>query len=239
MKIDIIGRGNVATHLYNALSNVSDVMIVDPHRPNCSRVDCNLCIICVSDNVIEKIASQLADHNAIIVHTSGSIPMSVLAREKAGYGVFYPLQTFTKGTELNYSEIPFFIEASDAQTRDVLRNVASLITNKLYDADSEARKRLHLASVFACNYVNHMFYIADEILRESSFDLSVLIPLINQTVEKVTKITPYNAQTGPARRGDSEVTDKHINMLSDKPDLANIYSSLANSIRKLYLSDRE
>ena len=94
MKIDIIGRGNVATHLYNALSNVSDVMIVDPHRPNCSRVDCNLCIICVSDNVIEKIASQLADHNAIIVHTSGSIPMSVLAREKAGYGVFYPLQTF-------------------------------------------------------------------------------------------------------------------------------------------------
>ena len=84
-----------------------------------------------------------------------------------------------------------------------------------------------------------MFYIAEEILRESSFDLSVLMPLINQTVEKVTKITPYNAQTGPARRGDSEVTDKHINMLSDRPDLANIYSSLANSIRKLYLSDRE
>ena len=239
MKIDIIGRGNVATHLYNALSNVSDVLIVNPHEPNCSRIDCDLCIICVSDNAIEKIASQLADYNAIIVHTSGSIPMSVLERKKGGYGVFYPLQTFTKGTELNYSEIPFFIEASDAQTKEILWNVASLISKKLYDADSEARKRLHLASVFACNYVNHMFYIADQILNESSFDLSVLMPLINQTVEKVAKITPYNAQTGPARRGDSEVTDKHINMLSDKPDLANIYSSLANSIRRLYLSDRE
>lgn len=239
MKIDIIGRGNVATHLYNALSNVSDVLIVNPHEPNSSRIDCDLCIICVSDKVIEKIALQLADHNAILVHTSGSIPMSVLASRKEGYGVFYPLQTFTKGTELNYSEIPFFIEASDAQTKKILWNIASLITNKIYEADSEARKRLHLASVFACNYVNHMFYIADQILNESSFDLTVLLPLINQTVEKVSKITPYNAQTGPARRGDSEVIDNHINMLSDKPKLANIYSSMANSIRELYSSDRK
>ena len=239
MKIDIIGRGNVATHLYNAFSNVSDVMIVNPHRPNCSRIDCDLCVICVSDNVIEKIASQLVDHNAIIVHTSGSIPMSVLVRKKAGYGVFYPLQTFTKGAELNYSEIPFFIEASDSKTKDILRSLASKISSKVFDADSEARKRLHLASVFACNYVNHMFYIADEILKESSFDLSVLMPLINQTVEKVIKITPYDAQTGPARRGDSEVIDKHINMLFDKPNFENIYSSIANSIREVYSSDRE
>lgn len=239
MKIDIIGRGNVATHLYKALRNVSDVMIINPHEPNSGRSECNICIICVSDNVIENIASQLVDHNAIIVHTSGSIPMSVLARDNGSYGVFYPLQTFTKGSELNYTEIPFFIEASDSQTRDTLRKVASTISNRIYDADSEARKRLHLASVFACNYVNHMFYIADEILKKSSFDINVLLPLINQTIDKVTHISPYEAQTGPARRDDSKVIDNHIKMLSDKPKLANIYSSIADSIREVYSSDRK
>lgn len=230
-QITIVGQGNVGTHLYKALISVSyDVDIINSRSLYNIRNNSELYILAVSDDSIDDVASKLSSVNGIIVHTSGSKSIDVLSKYSTKCGVFYPLQTFTKNVELNYSEIPFFIEGSDLEVVCALKKVANKISKLVYDADSERRKRLHVASVFACNYVNHMWTIADEILKNDGLSINVLYPLIEETINKIHKITPYESQTGPAVRQDMSVIESHLNFLSDNDDTYNIYKTLSNSI---------
>lgn len=229
--IAIIGRGNVATHLYAALQTKKKVCIVNPHTLKELPEEAELYLICTVDSAIGEIASKLPQTDAIIAHTSGSVPMKELEGINKNIGVFYPLQTFTKEIKLNYKEIPVLIEGSSPEVIEKLKNIALLFSEDVRTADSETRKKLHLASVFACNFTNAMAGISLDILQNSNLDFSILHPLIKQTVSKLSFLSPSEAQTGPARRRDNKVIETHISMLQERPDLQELYKLMTNIIQ--------
>ena len=230
--IVIIGEGNVGIHLFNALKEKSNVSIISSRNlDNISLKDC-LCLICVKDDLISEIAKKLNTENCIIAHTSGSVPLSVLKPYSERTGVFYPLQTFSKNIEMSYSDIPFFIEASDRETLNRLEKTARLISNNIYCADSIQRKNLHLSSVFACNFTNALLTVAEDILKENNIPLNVLIPLLRQTIKKIEQVSPYDAQTGPAKRNDWGTMNLHLQLLENKPEYKEIYTVISNLIMK-------
>ena len=230
--VAIIGRGNVASHLYTALKEKTKVVLVNPRTLENLPDNSELILISVRDNAIHEVVNKLMPTNTIIAHTSGSIPMSVLEGKTKHFGVFYPLQTFTKDVEMPYDDIPVFIEGSNPYTVEMLKQFASLFSTNIREADSEGRKQLHLASVFACNFTNALAAIAEDLLKDSGIDFSALLPLMKQTVKKLGKLTPKEAQTGPARRRDTKVMETHLKMLESKPDLQKIYSLLSAQITK-------
>ncbi len=229
-RICIIGTGNVAAHLCVALSDKVDELInVSSRTLEEIPLDSDMYLLAVSDDAIAEVASGLPKLRGILAHTSGSVPMQRLEPYAERYGVFYPLQTFTKGDDLDYAEIPVFIEGNSPEVVKSLEEAAALFTTRIYPADSNRRRRLHIASVFACNYVNHLWDIADSLLAEDGLSLDVLHPLIKATAAKIRHMSPHEAQTGPARRGDLQVIEKHLSMLQDSPE-ADIYQLLADSI---------
>ncbi|MCH5228009.1 MAG: DUF2520 domain-containing protein [Muribaculaceae bacterium] len=232
MKVAIVGNGNVASHLFQALRDKIETVLVNSRTLEGFPPDADIVLISVSDNAIEEVFSRLPHTAAVMAHTAGSVPMDVLNKNVAGYGVFYPLQTFTKGVELNYREIPVFIEGNSQETVERLKALASLFSDNVKEADSEARKKLHLASVFACNFSNALAGISQEILKESALDFKDLLPLMKQTINKLASLSATEAQTGPAVRGDTKVMNAHLKMLEDKPLFQEIYTLLSD-----YISD--
>ncbi|MCH5225581.1 MAG: DUF2520 domain-containing protein [Muribaculaceae bacterium] len=230
--ISIIGRGNVASHLHKALEGITDVTIVNPHTLEELPEKNDIILISVADSAIVDVVNRLPPTDAVIAHTAGSIPMKAVEGKSPNFGVFYPLQTFSKDIPLDYSIIPIFIEGSTPKSIETLKRLAHLISNNVTIADSETRKRLHLASVFACNFTNALAGIGAQILAENGLDISTLLPLMRQTVEKLEKLTPQEAQTGPAARRDKTVVETHLKMLEFDPQLQNIYSLLSERIMK-------
>lgn len=230
MKINIIGRGNVATHLTTAFNGKAEINIVNPRSLEGLDKNAEFSIISVTDNAIGQVAVALPETSGIIVHTSGSTSIQVLDCRKEKTGVFYPLQTFTKGVELDYSEIPFLIEAKDNETQKALMSLASIISNNVRSADSETRKILHIASVFACNFTNHLWAIAEKLLTENGMDFNIIRPLLKETLRKTRDLSPFDAQTGPAVRRDSKTIDAHLSLLESDRELKNIYQVLTSSI---------
>lgn len=231
MKIAIIGRGNVATHLERALRSHADVTTVDPHTLDGMPEDAVVSLISVTDNAIADVAKALhaTGFNGIVAHTSGSTPMEALGMFEHR-GVFYPLQTFSRDVELDYGSIPFFIEGDSEATAETLSEIAALVSPTVHRADSSARKQLHIASVMACNFTNHLYTLADSLLREKGYDISVLLPLIGETVGKLRKTTPAKAQTGPAARRDTKTINAHLEALADYGRLKEIYGLMTDSI---------
>lgn len=249
-RIAILGSGNVATHLSRALSQTADIvqvysrditharMLADAlHCPNATDslanlvTDADIYLMAVSDDAIEQIAAATPD-TGIWAHTSGSIALDVLKKHKSRCGVFYPLQTFSRTTEVDFNRVPIFLEGSDPATAEALHTLARQISPIVNSADSRRRRVLHVAAVFACNFTNFMLTQADDILRAEGLDLSILTPLLEVTLDKVRHIAPAEAQTGPARRADYGVIEAHKHMLSG--DAADIYDSLSKKIIKRY-----
>lgn len=237
-RIDIIGRGNVATHLLRMLGAAHDTAQVNPHTLEGLRPDADLYLVSVTDNAIREVCGKLRkrlDGEPFVAHTSGTTGIEALRECRFRRpGVFYPLQTFSKKVELDYSRIPFFTEADAKNDEALLRQIVEGLGAKCYHADSEARRRLHLASVLSCNFVNHLWHLAAGELEKSGLPFEVLRPLIEETTRKLADASPYDAQTGPARRGDTVTTSKHLAMLSDDARLAGIYKLLTDSISKTY-----
>lgn len=229
--IAIVGSGNVATHLYKALEDKTKVVMVNPRTLEELNSDVDIILLCVSDDAIKEVSDRIGETGALLAHTSGSVPLSVLAGKGSESGVFYPLQTFSKGVELNYREIPLFIEASSKEGLKKLRQIGELLSDNIHEADSESRRKLHLASVFACNFTNALAGIADGLLMDSGFDIKVILPLLKQTIDKLHLLSPKEAQTGPAKRGDSEVMESHLKMLEEKPRLKELYSLMSDIIK--------
>lgn len=234
--ISIIGTGNVATHLFKALSQYailppdSSIRIINSRTLNDLPDHSDLILISVKDDAIGSVAQRVTGKADMIAHTSGSVSIDILRDCAKHYGVFYPLQTFSKNSELNYLEIPFFIEGNDAETVSNLKTIAQSISSKVFEADSSKRKRLHIAAVFACNFSNHLVAIADDLLQEDGMDYKVLLPLLKETVRKLDTLPPKDAQTGPAVRNDQKVISSHEDMLADHPDRLAIYRLLSSSI---------
>lgn len=236
-KVTIIGSGNVAWHLCVALSDKADELIsVNPRTLEDLPTDSDIYLLAVKDDAIEAVAASVVkalpeNFTAILAHTSGSKPMNLLEKYAQNYGVFYPLQTFTKGSDLDYNAIPVFIESNRQEAAEMLRRLAATAFGKVYDADSSTRRTLHIASVFACNYVNYLWSVADRILEKAGLGLDVLYPLIDATAKKITHMSPLQAQTGPASRHDLTTIEAHMKALADSPEAA-LYKLLAEAIMK-------
>lgn len=255
-QIGIIGTGNVAWHLARAFENaghvITDIYNRDIRKAkhfaldffnakatsklNFNDSNAQIFILAVSDDAIAEIAPEiLLPKNAILVHTSGSVAMAALGYARTeNQGVFYPLQTFSKGKAVNFSEIPIGIEAENKMTENALNSLAKSISNKVQLMDSRDRRTIHLAAVFACNFTNHLFTISKGILENRNLNFDLLEPLIVETLNKSLEIGPNNAQTGPAKRGDFETLDNHFQALSNNPEIAEIYRAISQNIIDYY-----
>ena len=248
MKIVIIGSGNVAYHLAKAFTqnNIKVSQIFGRNEVELSKIssefnipfstdqleDAEFYIIAVSDSAVENVSELIKNENTLVAHTSGSLPMEIL---KGNYrkASFYPLQTFSKTKNLEYSKIPFFIEAENQIDEKSLFELASLISDHVETSDYEKRKYIHLTAVFACNFVNHLFARAKEIADSQDLDFNYFIPLIDETVEKIHHLEPKLAQTGPAVRGDERILKLHEELIKDEQHLK-VYQLMNESIKKMY-----
>ncbi|KRT16021.1 oxidoreductase [Pedobacter ginsenosidimutans] len=250
MKIVLLGSGNVATHLAKALKAKGEdvVQVYSPNLNNAKlladliaaeavddlnevKQHADLYIISVKDDAIETIAKSLKNVSGLVVHTSGTTDINILSSAVKKAGVFYPLQTFSKGKEVSFENIPLCIEANDESQLTILNNLAIKISRQVYQLGGEKRKVLHLAAVFACNFPNHLYALANKILSQNDLDFEIIRPLIAETADKVMGNLPENVQTGPAVRADESTLNKHLSMLTDMPELQNIYQTLSDSIK--------
>jgi len=247
-KITLIGAGNVATQLglalhkqgyfisqvYSKTSRSASTLakkikaeaITDLKKLNS---DSSIYIIAVKDDVILDVAKQLKLRDQIVVHTSGSASITILKGVSKNTGVFYPLQTFSKEKAIKFRDVPVCIEGNNSATTKTLEYFAKSISSNVKKVNSEQRKTIHLAAVFACNFSNHMYAIADEILKKNKLSLDLLKPLIEETANKIKNSSPSKMQTGPAIRGDKKTMEEHIKMLGDKK-LKEIYKLISESI---------
>lgn len=229
--ICIIGQGNVATHLCVAFAgNVNELIQTNSRTLEDLPLDCDLYIIAVSDNAIQSIASHLPKLSGVVAHTSGSVSIDALQSIKGAKGVFYPLMTFSRDADIDYRQIPIFIEGDDAETQETLRKAASLFTDKITAMDSAKRTKMHIASIFACNFANALWQTAYEMMEAENVPFKYLLPLIDATAEKLHHLSPFQAQTGPAKRSDTEVINKHIEMLGENTYKGNLYKELTQLI---------
>ena len=247
--IAFAGSGNVAFHLaknlklkgYNisgvwsrdfmhaqAFANLIDSQAFD--TVSGLRANADLIIIAVTDSAIEDVARAIGDFNGIVVHTAGSVEMDVFQGIFKEYGILYPLQTFSKDIPVPINDIPFFTEASSLETLLKIKEIASNLSTKVYEADSRQRMLLHVAAVFAGNYSNLMYIIGNELSKASELPPEVLHPLITETARKAVTGDPHKTQTGPARRNDTITIEKHVKALASLPEYAELYSLLANMI---------
>ncbi|MDD2279901.1 MAG: DUF2520 domain-containing protein [Bacteroidales bacterium] len=245
-----IGAGNLATHLSKALQRAGHTIVQvvgrteastkilanelgSPFTISINNIDrtADLYIVSIPDSAITEILSILPQLNGIVVHTSGSTPAAILQKVSQRYGVFYPFQTFSKARDVSLKGVPFCIEASSAEVKFALSEIASSIGGSPVEMNSEQRRWLHLTGVFACNFVNHMFSISQAIAQDKGLTFEMLKPLINETINKALESGPASSQTGPAIRGDLETIKKHMAMLSNiDEEWMEIYRLLSSSI---------
>lgn len=249
MNVVIIGAGNLATHLsfalnaaghqiiqifsrsQNTASELSDKLNV-PFTIDATSINqqADIYFYAVSDDSLPLLLSLDIAPDAVHIHTAGSVSMDVFINKKKHFGVFYPLQTFSKSKLVDFKKIPVFIEGSDKRVEDMLELLSGQIAEKSYKASSDQRLKLHLAAVFACNFVNHLYNISSELVETAGFSFDVLKPLIIETADKINYLSPSEAQTGPAKRNDKIVIDSHLKLLYESTDLNDLYQTLTKMI---------
>lgn len=251
MKVVIVGSGNVATHLALAFlaggfevskiwsNNYSNALnlatkVNAKAIENLTEVDddADLLVIAIKDDAIAEAVLKLKDFKGVVLHTAGSVNLNVFENKFKNYGVLYPLQTFSKDKPLHFKNIPLCVEANNEETLAFIKAVAIKLSDKVEEVDSERRKVLHLSAVFACNFTNHLYALAEDLLVENDLNFDLLKPLIEETANKILTASPRNVQTGPAVRNDGQTLKRHEEMLEKQPALLEIYKTLSNSIKK-------
>ena len=247
IKIVLLGAGNVGTHLYRALNNKEGIQIIQWYNRSLHHlekestsfpitqdlndiVDADLYLISVSDTAIQRFSKVLEDKNGLIVHTAGSVSMDVLGTHQ-NRGIFYPLQTFSKNKEVDFSQIPLCLEANTEENINLLKRVAHTIGGPIHLIDSIQRKALHVAAVFVNNFTNHLYTIGEDLCKEHKVPFSVLQPLIAETADKIKYLPPSRAQTGPAARGDQKILEDHLQYLT-KESHQKLYQLISASIQQ-------
>lgn len=267
LRIDMIGSGNVATHLAQALvrSGHELVGIYSRTRSHAEELACRVgtlsaCsqqpkatdaleqlpsaevyIFSVKDSVLAELAAQLAVvlpegilRSSLFLHTAGCMSVDVLTPHFAQCAVVYPLQTFSKQAELDFSSVPLFVEGNHAEADERAMQLACSLSKQVRRLDGEGRKRIHLAGVLANNFTNHFCALAYEWLESSGIAPQCLLPIIDETARKLHTTLPRDAQTGPARRWDTNVMERHEAMLAERPELQRLYEEISQSIHHYY-----
>jgi predicted short-subunit dehydrogenase-like oxidoreductase (DUF2520 family) len=251
IRIVLLGSGNLATQLGNALRQTG-FHITQVYSPNLKHAktlatqlkakaissigqiegNADLYILAVKDDVIQGLAKRLHLGDKLVVHTSGSMPRDILDPASTSTGVFYPLQTLSRERKAMWQHIPICIEANTKSGKLLLEKIASRLSERVIPLNSQARRQLHLAAVFACNFSNHMYSIAELLLKKEKLSYRLLAPLIMETAQKAMEMGPRAAQTGPALRADQKTMKKHLKMLSGYKDYQKLYRTISLSIRK-------
>ena len=256
MKIALIGAGRLATNLGRALfeaghdvvqvysrtlKSASELALTIDAEPidklESVTDEAQIYIISVKDDVIADLATRLCigREKAIFIHTAGSISIDIFNNKAQHYGVLYPMQTFSKSREVDFKVIPCFIEGNDDYATKTLHELASSISDRVYELSSDDRRYLHLAAVWACNFTNHCYEVSAEILEHHGIPFDVMLPLIDETAAKVHSMAPADAQTGPAIRFDENVIRAQAALMRDNPLQKDIYERLSMSIHQVAL----
>lgn len=224
----LVGNGNVATHLKKAFLNAKNVAVTQIKSRNLDIIPkADVTIIAVSDNAIAKVSAKI--NNPFVVHTSGAFAKDNL-KNNTHKGVFYMLQSFTKEKEIDFSKVPFCLEADTKKEYQLLNTLATAIKGTtIYKIDSNQRKKLHVAAVFVNNFTNHLFKIGNDICKESNIPFQILQPLIEETFLKIQTLSPEQSQTGPAVRNDTKTIENHLELLNENQQ--KIYTILTKSIQ--------
>lgn len=251
MKIVLVGAGNLATNIGKALLEAGhDILQVYSHTMESASTlatavggapitdltslnsDADVYIVSIKDSVIADVVPALCKNreNKVFLHTAGSVPLDIFKGMAMHYGVLYPMQTFSKYKRLNFRDVPCFVEGNDDLSFETVNKLADDISDHVYLLNSDARKHLHLAAVFACNFVNHCYEISSEILARHDIPFEVMLPLIDETAGKVHSMSPKEAQTGPAIRYDQNVIRMQADLLKDNPIFKQIYECMSIGI---------
>ncbi|MFV8838818.1 Rossmann-like and DUF2520 domain-containing protein [Salinimicrobium soli] len=245
----LLGTGNVATHLFKAFSASKEVNVVQVYNHSEESLKtfkettavttslgelapADVYLLALKDDAIPEVAEKLENCTALVAHTSGAVEMDML-QKCSRRGVFYPLQTFSKEKTLDYSEIPFCLEANSSEDLELLKKMAIEISGKAYEISSAQRKKIHLSAVFVCNFVNHLYAVGEKICRENEIPFEILQPLIKETAAKIQNVSPAEVQTGPAIRNDRTTITAHLEQLND-PENKKIYELLTHAIQKFH-----
>ena len=246
IEIVVLGTGNVASHFIKAFSQCSQAKVIQiyNHSPESLKVfsdydtttyldqlkTADLYLICVKDDHIKDLALKIPSVDAIVAHTSGSLPLlNTWSRD----AVFYPLQTFSKDKKISFQDLPICIETKVETDFKILEQLAENLGAKAFNVNTQQRQDLHLAAVFVCNFVNHLYHIGHEICAQKDLPFEILRPLIKETADKINFKNPREAQTGPAKRQDQTTINRHIHQL-ENPNYQEIYRYLTTSIQKSY-----
>ena len=251
MNIAFVGAGRLATHLSQALSKSGHRIVQVYSRTLTSAsalaslveaeatddvtalmTQADVYVIAISDKAIEPLLPQLAQgrEHGTFLHTAGSMPLSIFSGHIQHGGVLYPMQTFSKERPVDFSRVPIFIEGSDEATLRLARQLAESVSSRVVELSSERRRHLHLAAVFACNFANHCYDLAAQVMERQGLTFDILLPLIAETADKVNTLHPHQAQTGPAVRWDSNVIEAQHELLTDLPQAQAVYDLLTQSI---------
>jgi len=250
MNIVLLGSGNVATHLGQALVDAGHRIVqvysrTEHHaaslakpleaqaisEPSAVQTDADVYLIAVKDEAIGAVAAELPQNRrGVTVHTAGSVDIGSLSPYAGRFGVLYPVQTFSKVKPVDFSVIPIAVEASDEHAYAILKGLADSISARVFPCNSKQRLSLHVAAVFACNFTNHLYAIGADILRGHELDFDLIRPLILETAEKVMVHLPHEVQTGPAVRGDIRTMQRHLELLKGQSELLYLYQSLSKQI---------
>jgi len=253
MNITLIGPGRVGTALAIAFSDsghrmlkiisrtpekasmLADIVKCEYGTEHRIPPESDVVIISVNDDSLTSVLDKIdVPPGTIVAHTAGSVGLNVFNEQFTHHGVFYPLQTFTMGREFDFGSIPLFVEANNEKTLEKLESLAATVSNNIHHIDSDKRRYLHLAAVFSCNFVNHMYYAGKEIAEKAGMNFDVMIPLITETLEKASDMGPEKSQTGPAIRNDKKTIEKHLDLLSFSPDLQGMYREISGAIINKY-----
>ena len=241
MNIILIGQGNVATNLHHAFALKGlRTQMVSSREGLDSLPAADVYIYAVRDEALPKVVQKIAEESkmpinthlrtALHLHTSGTMPISVFSNALPHAGVMYFFQTFSKAKLIDdFSQIPVFVEGKQIDDLSAIFTLAQTLTPRVYETSQHDRERLHVAGVFANNFTNQMYAIAADILKDTHIPFQVLLPLIDQTAEKVHHLSPHDAQTGPAKRRDEQVMNHHLALLKT-PDQQQLYTLLSKMI---------
>jgi predicted short-subunit dehydrogenase-like oxidoreductase (DUF2520 family) len=253
MKIALIGAGRVAscmgprlrqaghtvTGVYSrTLANAEQLakVVGAPAFDSLESVpEADVYLVMLSDDALVQLAPTIVKgrEKALFLHTAGSVPMDLWKEAGAQrYGVLYAMQTFSKGADIDWPEVPVFVEGCNPDELRIVASLASALSGKVTELSSEGRKKLHVAAVFTCNFSNHMYAIAQKLLATEGVPFSVMLPLVRETARKVETMSPEDAQTGPAIRGDRKVMDQHLKLLKEYPEYAELYRLISTDINK-------
>ena len=236
MRIVVIGTGRLASNLVPALQKVGhEVRVVNSRTLEGLPNEADAFVIAVKDDALESVARCVVQgrEEQVFFHTAGSMPLSVFKGIARHYGVFYPMQSFSKERQVDFADVPIFLEGCDDKAIQTAHAIAESISRKVYELTTAERRYLHLAAVFACNFANHCYALSAKVLEQHGLPFDVMLPLIDETARKVHTMHPVPAQTGPAIRWDENVMSAQKALLDNEPDMQKIYELMSNSIHKL------